>query len=177
MDEFVSKYVNRLDSKGRVSIPAAFRQILARDGYDNLFCSPSLEMDCVDAGGQGLRSAIDDYLNAFEVFSEEREILATTLLGESEALKIDKDGRVVLSETLKAHAGIDNKVAFVGNGFKFQIWDPERYEAYRADAVERARSLRKSLTAQRQTSRMARATTPSAAQSSLGSKSSNEGIE
>ncbi|MCV6548106.1 MAG: division/cell wall cluster transcriptional repressor MraZ [Cohaesibacter sp.] len=154
MDEFVSKYVNRLDSKGRVSIPAAFRQILSRDGYEALFCCPSLEMDCIDAGGQGLRSAIDDYLNAFEVFSEEREILATTLLGESEALKIDKDGRVVLSDVLKAHSGIGDKVAFVGNGFKFQIWDPARYEAYRADAVSRARALRKSLTAQRQSGRM-----------------------
>ncbi|MCT4656446.1 MAG: division/cell wall cluster transcriptional repressor MraZ [Cohaesibacter sp.] len=153
MDDFVSKYVNRLDSKGRVSIPAAYRQILARDGVEALFCSPSLDMDCIDAGGVRLRSAIDDYLNAFEVFSEEREILATTLLGESEALKIDKDGRVVLSETLKDHAGIGDKVAFVGNGFKFQIWDPERYEAYRAEAVARSRALRKSMTAQRQRNR------------------------
>jgi MraZ protein len=173
MDEFVSKYVNRLDSKGRVSIPAAFRQILARDGYDNLFCSPSLEMDCIDAGGQGLRSATDDYLNAFEVFSEEREILATTLLGESEALKIDKDGRVVLSETLKNHAGIRDKLAFVGNGFKFQIWDPDRYEAYRADAIERARALRKSLTAQRQSQRSSQVSSAMA----LGASAMSEGTE
>lgn len=149
MDDFVSKYVNRLDSKGRVSIPAPFRQILVREGLEALFCSPSLELDAVDAGGLGLRGAIDTYLEAFDVFSEEREVLATALLGESESLKIDKDGRVVLSETIKEHAGISDAVAFVGNGFKFQIWQPERYEAYRADATKRALALRKAAGARR----------------------------
>lgn len=153
MDDFVSKYVNRLDSKGRVSIPAPFRQILAKEGIESLFCSPSLEMDSVDAGGLGLRAAIDRYLDEFDVFSEEREILATALLGESESLKIDKDGRVVLSEAIKAHAGISDSVAFVGNGFKFQIWAPDRYEAYKAEATKRALALRKSMAAQRQARR------------------------
>lgn len=149
MDDFVSKYVNRLDSKGRVSIPAPYRQILAREGQENLFCSPSLELDAVDAGGLGLRSKIDDYLEAFDVFSEEREVLSTALLGESESLKIDKDGRVVLSEAIKSHTGIKDAVAFVGNGFKFQIWAPERYEIYRADAAKRSIELRKSIAAAR----------------------------
>ena len=150
MDDFVSKYVNRLDSKGRVSIPAPFRQILTREGQELLFCSPSLDLEAVDAGGQRLRSEIEAHLNAFEAFSEEREALSTALLGESENLKIDKDGRVVLSDAVKEQADITDSVVFVGQGFKFQIWQPERYEAYRAEATERARAMRRAKAAARQ---------------------------
>lgn len=153
MGDFVSKYVNRIDSKGRVSIPAPFRQILAEEGQESLFCSPCLDMDAVDAGGAGLRREIDTYLDAFEAFSEEREILSTALLGEAEQLKIDKDGRVVLSDIIKRHAGIEDQAVFVGNGFKFQIWSPERYEAYHADATKRALALRKEMAAARRTRR------------------------
>ncbi|PLW75553.1 division/cell wall cluster transcriptional repressor MraZ [Cohaesibacter celericrescens] len=150
MGDFVSKYVNRLDSKGRVSIPAPFRQILTREGQEMLFCSPSLDLEAVDAGGLRLRGEIDTHLESFEAFSDEREVLATALLGESETLKIDKDGRVVLSDTIKAHTDITDSVVFVGQGFKFQIWQPDRYEAYKAEATERARAMRKAKAAQKQ---------------------------
>jgi MraZ protein len=155
MDDFVSSYMNRLDSKGRVSIPAPYRQILAREGHENLFCCPSMDRAAVDAGGLSLRKAIDEYLEPFDVFTEEREFLATALLGESESLKIDKDGRVVLSEKIKAHTGITEAVVFVGHGYKFQIWEPERYEIFKADAAKQAMALRASLSARRKALREA----------------------
>jgi MraZ protein len=71
--------------------------------------------------------------------------LSTTLIGDSEILKIDQDGRVVLTETIKAHAGISDRVTFVGQGYKFQIWEPERFAAYREEAKNRLRDLRKRL--------------------------------
>ncbi|WP_245418194.1 division/cell wall cluster transcriptional repressor MraZ [Cohaesibacter haloalkalitolerans] len=151
----MSSYVNRLDSKGRVSIPAPYRQILAREGHENLFCCPSMDRAAVDAGGLSLRKAIDEYLEPFDVFTEEREFLATALLGESESLKIDKDGRVVLSEKIKAHTGITEAVVFVGHGYKFQIWEPEKYEIFKADAAKQAMALRASLSARRKALREA----------------------
>lgn len=145
MDEFVSTFTNRLDSKGRVSIPAPFRLVLARDGFDGLYCCPTLDGKAVDAGGNQFRETIRQSLSQFEPFSEEHEQLATTLLGESEILKIDQDGRAVLTETIKACAGVTDRVTFVGHGFKFQIWEPERFAAYRAEAKERVRSIRSRL--------------------------------
>ena len=149
MDEFLSTHVNRLDSKGRVSIPAAFRQVLARESRDHLFCSPSLDLEAVDAGGDKLHQEIHAHLESYEAFSEEREVLSTVLLGDSENLKIDKDGRVVLSETLKDHTGITDSVVFVGHGFKFQLWQPERYEAYRRDVSKRAQEMRRARAARK----------------------------
>src|SRR6185503_4472932 len=109
MDEFVSTFTNRLDQKGRVSIPAPFRAVLAGDGFDGLYCWPTLDPKAVDAGGNRLRATIGESLKNFEPFSEDHEYLSTTLIGESEILKIDQDGRVVLSDAIREHAGIADK--------------------------------------------------------------------
>ena len=60
-------------------------------------------------------------------------------------LKIDGEGRVILSEGLKTHAGITDSVVFVGLGHKFQIWEPERFRAELAEATEKVRALKKQL--------------------------------
>ncbi len=148
MDEFVSTYTNRLDAKGRVSIPAQFRAVLVRDGFEGLYCCPTLDRKAVDAGGNRFRDQIRSSLSLFEAFSEEHEYLSTTLIGESEILKIDQDGRVIFSDALKEHAGIADRVTFVGQGYKFQIWEPDRFAAYREEAKNRVRDLRKQLGAQ-----------------------------
>ncbi len=145
MDEFVSTFTNRLDAKGRVSIPAPFRAVLAVDGFDGLYCCPTLDQQAIDAGGNRLRQVIGASIANFEPFSEDHELLSTTLIGDSEILKIDRDGRVVLTDTIKAHAGIGDRVTFVGQGYKFQIWEPERFAAYREEAKNRLRDLRKRL--------------------------------
>jgi MraZ protein len=145
MDEFVSTYTNRLDAKGRVSIPAPFRAVLVRDGFEGLYCCPTLDRKAVDAGGNRLRDQIRESLGLFEAFSEDHEYLSTTLIGESEILKIDQDGRVIFSDAIKDHAGIADRVTFVGQGYKFQIWEPDRFAAYREEAKARVRDLRKRL--------------------------------
>ena len=145
MDEFVSTYTNRLDAKGRVSIPAQFRAVLAVDGFDGLYCCPTLDRQAVDAGGNAFRAAIRTVLQNFEPFSEDHDYLSTTLIGESEILKVDQDGRVVLSDAIREHAGIADKVTFVGQGYKFQVWEPGRFVAYREEAKNRLRDTRKRL--------------------------------
>lgn len=127
MDGFVATFSNRLDPKGRVSVPAAFRAVLARDGQDGVYCYPALDRPAIDGGGAQLKQAIGERLAIFETFSEDHESLATAFYGESRILKIDPDGRVVLPEEFRAHAGIGEVAVFVGQGFKFQIWEPGRF--------------------------------------------------
>jgi MraZ protein len=130
MDPFVSQIEARLDAKGRVTLPLAFRQVLARDGFEGLYVHPSLDQTTLDAGGQALRATIDSILAQFSPFSQMWDQLSTALNGASEVLRIDPEGRIVLSETLKAHAGISQGVVFVGKGHKFQIWEPERFRLH-----------------------------------------------
>jgi transcriptional regulator MraZ len=145
MDRFVSNYALRLDSKGRVSIPAPYRAVLARDGFDGLYCYPALDRPALDAGGNALLGEIETLITRFPPFSEEREEFAAALYGTSETLKIDGEGRVVLTEPLKTHAGITDAVAFVGLGHKFQIWEPSRFRAQLAEATEKVRAFKRQL--------------------------------
>lgn len=143
MDRFVSNFTNRLDAKGRVSIPASFRSILARDGYEGVCVLPSLDGPVLDAGGNALLGEIDRLLEGLPPYSPERDALSTALLGTSEVLKQDAEGRVILTDTLKSYAGIRDAVTFVGHGHKFQIWEPETFRAHLEDARAKARDLRR----------------------------------
>lgn len=145
MDRFVSNYTLRLDAKGRVSIPAPFRAVLARDGFEGLYCYPSLDRPALDVGGNALLLAIETLVASFAPYSDDREDLEAALYGTSETLRIDGEGRVVLTEALKTHAGVTDAVTFVGLGHKFQIWEPERFRAQLAEATEKVRALKKRL--------------------------------
>jgi MraZ protein len=148
MDRFVSSLTLRLDAKGRVSVPAAFRAVLARDGFEGLYCYPSIDQPALDAGGHALLREIEELIGRYLPYSEPRDQLALALYGTSETLKIDAEGRVTLPETLKAHAGITQAVAFVGLGHKFQIWEPDRFRAQLAEATEKVRTVKRQLGSQ-----------------------------
>jgi MraZ protein len=148
MDRFVSNTTLRLDSKGRVSIPAQFRSVLSRDGFDGLYCYPALDRGAIDAGGNALMAEIEALIARYEPYSDQREQFALALYGTSETLKIDGEGRVMLSINLKRHAGITNAVTFVGLGHKFQIWEPSRFQSELAEATGKVRALKAELGSQ-----------------------------
>jgi len=145
MDGFVATYANRLDQKGRVSVPAPFRAVLAREGQDGLYCYPALDRPALDGGGARLQQAIAERLAIFETFSEDHESLATAFYGESRVLKIDPDGRVILPEEFRAYAGIADSAIFVGQGFKFQIWEPGRFAERQRETRAHLRSVTRGL--------------------------------
>ncbi len=142
---FVSTISSRLDGKGRVSIPAPFRAVLEADRYPGLFVHPALEVPALEAGGNRLLSEIDALIGRYSPYSEARDLIATALLGGAETLKIDPEGRVMLPERFKAHAGITADVVFVGLGDKFRIWEPNRFSVHLAEAKASLHALRASL--------------------------------
>ena len=152
MDRFVSNTTLRLDAKGRVSIPASFRSVLTRDGFAGLYCYPALDQPAIDAGGKALLAEIETLVNRFPPYSGEREEFLVALYGRSETVTIDGEGRVVLPDELKSHAGITDGVAFVGLGHKFQIWEPQRFRAHLAKATATVRTLTKRLDSERRVS-------------------------
>ena len=119
MDRFVSNFTLRLDAKGRVSIPASYRAVLARDGHDGLYCYPALDQPAVDAGGNALLAEIEALITSYPPYSDERDAFTLSLYGTSETLKVDGEGRVIFSDALKTHAGITEAIAFVGLVFAF----------------------------------------------------------
>ena len=148
MNRFVSNVTLRLDAKGRVSIPAAMRAVLTRDGFEGLYCYPALDRPAIDAGGNALMLEIEALIARYAPFSEERERFALALYGTSETLKIDGEGRIQLTDTLKSHAAITDTALFVGLGHKFQIWEPGRFQSELAEATQKVRELKAELSSQ-----------------------------
>jgi MraZ protein len=148
MDRFVSTFTNKIDSKGRVSIPASFRAVLERDGYGSgslggIYCYPSLDAPALDCGGERLAQKIDGLLSGLPDYSDERDELSVALYGDVQILAIDGDGRIVLPESLRSHAGLDAAVTFVGLGDKFQMWEPARFDERRRQARNKVQITRK----------------------------------
>jgi len=144
MDRFVSTFTNKIDAKGRVSIPAPFRAVLERDGYaGGIYCYPSLDAPALDGGGERLAQKIDGLLRGLPDYSDERDELSVALYGDVQVLAIDGDGRIVLPQELRAHAGLSAAVTFVGLGDKFQMWEPERFAERRLQARAKVQDHRR----------------------------------
>lgn len=140
---FVSTVVNRLDAKGRVSIPALFRQILSQQNLQGVYCIPSFSEPALEAFGDTLLSQFQQRLQKYDpLFNSEYDDEAQAVLGRTQFLKLDDDGRVTLPADLIAHAGIGERVTFIGMGVKFQIWDPLKLEAVERERVERVKLRR-----------------------------------
>jgi MraZ protein len=139
MKLFLYNYVNKLDRKGRISVPAEFRSALAELGFDSFaaFCSfRSPAIECwTPARLEQLTLAMDD----LNLFSEQQETLATTLFANTKPISFDGEGRITLPPEFLTHAGITADALFVGQGQSFQIWEPKAYERAQAAALERAR--------------------------------------
>ena len=142
VDRFLSHFTHRFDAKGRISIPAPYRQVLAKDGFEGVYAFPSLDAPALDCGGHRLLAEIDALLATVPPFSPARDALATALLGTSEILRMDAEGRVSLDERLRASLGLGEEAVFVGQGLKFQIWEPSRFAIHLEKARSRALRLR-----------------------------------
>ena len=135
MDSFRGRFTNRIDAKGRVSVPAKFRAVTIAQGLGGIICFPPLnEGRFIEGCGPAFAQQIDRMLAELDPFSTEHDMLASVLLGESAELTFDSDGRVILPENLRDYAGITDEAVFVGAGMRFQIWEPNAYEEFASEA-------------------------------------------
>jgi MraZ protein len=135
---FSSTFFNKIDRKGRVSVPAAFRAALNGQTFAGIVVFPSPKLRALDAGGYDRIEDIAKSLDGLPEFSDEYEALQS-VLGEAEQLPFDGEGRVILPQALIDHAGIGEQAAFVGAGRSFQIWEPAHFQQHREEMRERVR--------------------------------------
>ena len=142
---FLSSYENRIDKKGRVSVPATFRSHLNSMGYNGFIGYPSFNHSALEACSQDRIEKLSNTIDSLDPFEEKRDFFATSILSESENLQFDTEGRVSLSAKLLDHAKIKNNVLFVGLGKTFQIWEPKIFEKFRIVARKKAFQNRSNL--------------------------------
>ena len=142
---FLSTYENKLDKKGRVSVPASFRSYLSNLGYNGIICYPSFNNQSIEAWPQDRIEKISNSIDSLNPFEEKRDFFATSILSESTNLQFDTEGRVSLTQKLLKHAKIKNNILFVGQGKTFQIWEPTNFEKFKSIARKKANLNRASL--------------------------------
>jgi len=142
---FLSTYENKLDKKGRVSVPANFRSYLSNLGYNGVICYPSFNNYSIEAWPQDRIEKISNTIDSLNPFEEKRDFFATSILSESINLQFDSEGRISIPSKLLKHAKIKNNMVFVGQGKTFQIWEPSIFEKFKSNAKKKSNLNRASL--------------------------------
>lgn len=142
---FISTYENKLDKKGRVSVPATFRSHLSNLGYNSVVCYPAFTNSSIEFCPQDRLEKIIETIDNLNPFEENRDIFSTSILGNSFQLNFDTEGRVTLADKLLVHSGIKDKVLFVGQGKTFQMWEPTAFKKFSDDSIKKANLKRSEL--------------------------------
>jgi MraZ protein len=129
---FYGKFEHALDAKFRLAIPAKFRQLISKEkGRIKFYISPGhascLHMYTATQWKKLEEIWSDANAPAEVVLERERTIYPLTQDG-----TFDSQGRVLLSEDLRNHAGITRDVIIAGTGDRIEIWDKKQYETYHA---------------------------------------------
>jgi MraZ protein len=139
MAVFLSSFVNKIDKKGRVSVPASFRAALGTDTA-GIVVFKSLQHDALDGCSVGHLELLSASLEKQDLAPDVFELIETTIFGSAVQLPFDGEGRISLPPTLIASVGISEEVAFVGRRKTFQIWEPKKLAAHEAAARSQAKA-------------------------------------
>ena len=144
MDLFVSQFVNKIDKKGRVSLPSAFRNVLPKKSKNEIILFKSLKFKSIEGCSSERINKIANKIDKLDIFSDDQDDFSTSIFSEIIPTNLDKEGRFLIPENLKSYSNISNEVTFIGQGHYFQIWEPKA-------AIERQKKSRERLVKEKKT--------------------------
>ncbi|MCL2469465.1 MAG: hypothetical protein FWF24_04450 [Alphaproteobacteria bacterium] len=139
MAVFLSTFVNRVDKKGRVSVPASFRATLGVDAT-GIVVFRSLQYEALDGCSIAHLELLSRSLEKLDLTAETFELIETTIFGGSVQVPFDSEGRITLPSALAQAVGITDDVAFVGRRKTFQLWAPQKLYAHETKARDLAKA-------------------------------------
>lgn len=143
MKTFIGTFVNKIDSKGRISVPAPFRMVIQAKGLSGIALYPSLVDPCIEGCGLDRIEALADNLPDDPLPGVDEDAYAHLIIGTARETPFDGGGRVILPEDFMAKAALTDKGAFVGKGRSFQIWEPAALADAQAAMMKRLVSTRR----------------------------------
>lgn len=135
---FLATFINKVDKKGRVSVPATFRAAVAQQTFAGVVAFRSFTAPCIEGGGIDWMERLSAGTDDLAAFSAEQDELTSLIFADSRQMAFDPEGRIVLPEDLMAHADITDSAAFVGKGKTFQIWEPAAFSRAQEELRQRA---------------------------------------
>jgi MraZ protein len=139
MSRFLSNATNRIDAKGRVSVPAGFRSVLSERGIQELYCLQDFVYPAISVGGPELLDRYERQITSVDPFSPEANRMSLLVHGGGVFMRLDAEGRLMVTDFIRDFTGISSDVTFVGRSDHFQLWQPKAfYEAQSAAREGRA---------------------------------------
>jgi MraZ protein len=149
MPLFLSTFVNKIDKKGRVSVPASFRSSLAGGEWSGVVLYRSHVVPALVGADLAYMQRYSDTFDELMSMDDPEQALAAQILADSRQLAFDPEGRIVIPEDLLGYAGVTGELAFVGRGKTFQIWEPEAFRAHEAKVLDTVKNNRELLISQK----------------------------
>ena len=129
---FLGRFHHNLDEKGRLTVPARFRDLLVPDGayivqgFDhNLMVLPSSTFE-----------SLSRRINAMSMTNPTARMLRRLLFSTADRVDVDRAGRILIPQFLRETISLQNSVVVIGNGEYFEIWSPEDWAAQNEELQE-----------------------------------------
>lgn len=125
---FRGAYSISLDDKGRLAIPTKYRALLQADCEGQMVCTVDLQQSCLLLYSLSEWQLIENKLLKLSSMNPHERRVQRVLLGNAMDCQLDKNGRILLSSPLRAHAGLNKKLMLVGQLNKFELWDEDSWQ-------------------------------------------------
>ncbi|MBO6917240.1 MAG: division/cell wall cluster transcriptional repressor MraZ [Rhizobiaceae bacterium] len=124
MNRFLSQVTKKVDAKGRVSVPSAFRTVLTRLDIRDLYVFQDFVFPAISIAGPEVLERFERHIDQGDPFSPDANKMSLLIHGGGVFMKLDGEGRLAVTDFIRDFAGITNQVTFVGRGDYFQLWEP-----------------------------------------------------
>jgi MraZ protein len=132
---FRGRYEHAIDGKGRTSLPSRFREVLVASGDERLVITTGLEPHLV-AYPWSEWLAFEDRLSRLPQFDRQVAMLRRIYVSGAVEVLPDKNGRILIPATLRAHAGLEREALWAGMGRHAELWSKSRFEALRTSVLD-----------------------------------------
>ena len=143
MNTFIGNIEVRLDSKGRIFVPAQYRKILAEMGSVHIIMRRDTDNECIIFYPEHVWQAkVSELRNALDEWDPEDQLILMQFMSEAEILDMDSQGRVLLQKKHLEMINAEQDAQFVGMLDRFALWNPEVFAAKQLPTQDLASRIR-----------------------------------
>ncbi|HSB32588.1 MAG TPA: division/cell wall cluster transcriptional repressor MraZ [Candidatus Sulfobium mesophilum] len=129
MPAFSGKYYYTLDPKGRLIIPAPFREIISSNYNPKLYVVNDIFDNCLHIYPQEEWSKLEEKVRTLPKMDEDVKLFIRKVIGSAQEVEIDKQGRILVSAAQRVDAGLNSEIVIVGQLDKIDLWDRKEWDA------------------------------------------------
>ena len=129
MPAFSGKFYYTLDPKGRLIIPAPFREIISSNYNPKLYVVNDIFDNCLHIYPQEEWSKLEEKVRTLPKMDEDVKLFIRKVIGSAQEVEIDKQGRILVSAAQRVDAGLNSEIVIVGQLDKIDLWDRKEWDA------------------------------------------------